>query len=231
MPLKVLSTLAVKTALTRELLAPFTSETGVIPDIDWSPTSVLMNNIAGGARADVAIVIDAPMADLVARGIVVADSVRPLATAGIGIAVKAGAVQPDISTAEALKKALVSARSVALSQSGASGIYFASLLQRLGIADAVNAKATFIPDGFTASKIITGEADLSVQQISELMTIDGVDIVGPLPANIQLPTDFSVGLFRDSRNMPEAQKFIDHLTSKAADDAYKRGGLTSRLAF
>lgn len=229
MPLTVLSTLAVKTALTRNLLPAFAQQTGITPEIRWNPTAVLMRDIATGARDDVVILIDAPMADLVAQGIVLPDRVHPIATAGIGIAVAPGAAIPDISTVENLKAALLSARSVALSQAGASGIYFAKLLERLGIAETVNAKATFIPEGFTAEKIMDGAADMAVQQISELMTVDGVQIVGPLPDVVQLPTDFSVGIFQGAKNQSAADEFVAYLTSPIAHVAYGQGGLTSRL--
>lgn len=230
MPLTVLSTLAVKTAFTRDLLPVFSQRNGITPDIRWSPTTVLMQNIAAGVRADVVISIDAPMADLAVQGIVQPDTVRAIATAVIGIAVAPGATIPNISTVENLKQALVSARSVALSRAGASGIYFSQLLAQLGIADVVNAKATFIPEGFTAEKIIDGSADMAVQQISELMTVDGVQIAGPLPEDVQLTTDFSVGIFKGAENLSAAKQFVAFLSSSDAHAAYERGGLTSRLA-
>lgn len=231
MPLRVLSTLAVKTALTRELLPSFVGKTAIAPDVQWNPTTVLMRKIRDGERADLIVLIDEPMARLTEEGIVTADSVRPIATANIGIAVSPDAPAPDISTVGALRTALASARSVALSQGGASGIYLKELLHSLGIADEVNRKATFIPEGFTAQKILTGEADMAIQQISELMTVDGVKIVGPLPEAVQKPTHFALGLFKDAENPDEAKRFAAHLTSRAAHDAYRRGGLVSRLDF
>ena len=99
------------------------------------------------------------------------------------MAVKAGAPKPDITTVEQFKATLLKARTVAYSKIGASGIFFAGLLDRLGIAGAV--RSLIVPSGFTAERLITGEADLAIQQISELMMVPGIDVVGPLPPDIQ----------------------------------------------
>ena len=125
---------------------------------------------------------------------------------------------------------MVDARAVAYSKAGASGIYFADLIVRLGIAEAVNAKAVIIPMGFTAEKVANGEADLAVQQISELMTVPGIDVVGPFPAEIQVASRFDAAIFTDAANSPGAQAFLRLLTSPAAAQAYADGGLSSRLA-
>ena len=106
----------------------------------------------------------------------------------VGLAVKAGAPKPDIGTAEALKATLLAAQSIAYSRLGASGVFFAELIERLGIAEAVNAKATIIPSGLTGALVARGEAQMAVQQLSELMAVPGLDIVGPLPASLQTPT-------------------------------------------
>ena len=103
----------------------------------------------------------------------------------VGIAVKAGAPKPDISSLATFKAALLAARSVAYSKIGASGLFFAGLIERLGIAAEVNAKAVIVPSGFTAERLTSGEADLAVQQISELMVVPGIEVVGLLPAEIQ----------------------------------------------
>ena len=104
---------------------------------------------------------------------------------------RADHARPDLSTEASFRRALLEARSVAFSRGGASGIYFAGLMERMGIAEAVRAKATIIPAGFAAEKLVSGEADLAVQQISELMVVDGVDIVGPFPDAVQTTMRFS----------------------------------------
>jgi molybdate transport system substrate-binding protein len=189
-----------------------------------------MDRVRNGERADAIIMIDEPMRSLANAGVVRAETVTPIAQAGFGVAVRAGTPAPDISTPELFREALVSARAVAYSLTGASGIYFADLVEALGIAETVKARAVTIPAGFTAEKLITGEADLAVQQISELMSVDGVEIVGPFPEPLQKHTDFSVAVFSDATNPELAEEFVAHLTSLEADRAYRLGGLTSRVA-
>ena len=126
------------------------------------------------------------------------DSVADVAVSLVGVAVKAGAARPDISSVEALKAALLQAKSIAYSRIGASGVFFAELIQRLGIADEVNAKATVIPSGFTAELAARGEVELAVQQVSELMLVPGIDIVGPLPPGAESVTMFTAGVLAGS---------------------------------
>jgi len=102
-----------------------------------------------------------------------------------------GAPRPDLSTADTFRQVLPDARSAALSHGGASGSYFAGLIEQLGIAETIRAKATVIPAGFTAEKLVSGEADLAIQQVSELMVVDGIDIVGPFPAEVQATMRFA----------------------------------------
>lgn len=230
MPLRLMSTLAVEVALKRSLLPSFIEATKIEPEVTWNPTTVIMQRIEVGARADAIILIDGSMTKLVERGVVVGSSVHPIATAKIGVAVAGDAPAPKLVTVEDLKTALLSARSVAYSRGGASGIYFAELIQRLGIAEAINARATIIPEGFTACQIIEGTADLAIQQLSELMSVDGIRIAGQLPEGVQAGTDFSVAAFADADNPEDAARLIAHLTSPDAARSYEDGGLTSRIA-
>lgn len=230
MPLKILSSLAVERALTLHLLPSFEAAEGAAPDVEWNPTKVMMERIRAGARGDVTILIDDAMAELADEGIVDGETIRPIATARIGFAVAPGAPMPDLSDADTVRTALLAARSVAFSQTGASGQFFVGLLDRLGIREEVTANATIIPEGFTAREIVAGRADLAIQQISELMTVDGVAIAGALPEELQKETDFSVALFSDPPDPAAGRRFIDHLTTQAADEAYGKGGLVSRLS-
>jgi molybdate transport system substrate-binding protein len=227
--LTVMSTLAVELALKSALL-PAWRETGQDVDMQWSPTGVLIDRVRAGERGDVLIAIDQPIAELVEQGVLRAGSVRPLAQASFGLGVKAGAALPDISTPELFAQALLEARSVAYSLTGASGIHFQDVTERLGITDAVNRKATRIQAGFTADRVIAGEADLAVQQISELMSIDGIDVVGPFPEPYQKHTDFSAAIFTDSAQPELAEAFLDHLSDATAAEVYGRCGLMARTA-
>lgn len=227
--LKVMSTLAVELALESALL-PAWRATGRDVDMEWSPTGVLIDRVRAGERGDVLIAINQPIAELAEQGLIRAGSVRLMARANFGLGVKRGAPRPDISTPESFKEALLSARSVAYSLTGASGMHFQDVMKRLGITETVGAKATVIHSGFTADRVIAGEADLAVQQISELMSIDGIDVVGPFPDPYQKHTDFAAAIFTDSASPSTATEFLDHLSNERAADVYSHSGLMPLIA-
>jgi molybdate transport system substrate-binding protein len=162
--------------------------------------------------------------ELITDGAVVAASKVDLARSWVGIAVKAGAPHPDITTEAALRAALLSARSVAYSKIGASGIYFAELIQRLGIASEINAKAT-ITAGFTAERLISGEADLAVQQISELKQVAGIEVVGPIPRELQTAAVFTAGRMTVSAKAEEADALLKYLASPEVAPVLRETGL------
>src|SRR3954451_6418188 len=170
---RVLSTLALKGAVNNLSAQVEAAGGGVRIDADFAPTLALLDRLRGGEGADVVILTREGLSDLAREGRVVAGSCADLARSYVGLAVKAGAAHPDIATEPALRTALLGARSVAYSKIGASGILFAQLVERLGIAAEVKARAVVIPSGFTAERLVTGEADLAVQQISELKQVAG----------------------------------------------------------
>ncbi|MCJ8141400.1 substrate-binding domain-containing protein [Ancylobacter sp. A5.8] len=223
----IMSALAVEVAFKRWIVPSFEQQTGIRASIVWDPTTVLMRRVESGERADIILAIDHAMDQLVQDDIVRRDTRIPVARAMVGLAVRKGAPRPDISTVEALKATLLAAPSVAYSLGGASGIYFQRLIEQLGIADEVKARGVTIPAGFTATKVASGEAEYAVQQISELMSVEGVDVVGPFPEAIQAFTDFSAAIFTDARNPEAAQAFLDSLGSDEAVGAYEKGGLSS----
>jgi len=177
---RVLSTLALKGAVHR-LAGQFETISGGRIDADFAPTLALSDRLRRGESADVVILTREGLDELAREGRVVPDSCVDLARSYVGVAVKAGATHPDITTEPALRAALLGARSVAYSRIGASGILFAQLIGRLGIASEINARAKIIPQGFTAERLVTDEADLAVQQISELMQVGGIEVIGPIP--------------------------------------------------
>jgi molybdate transport system substrate-binding protein len=154
----------------------------------------------------------------------VADSRRDLAAAGIGLAVRAGAARPDISTPEALKHALLATKSIAYTVTGASGLHFADVIERLGIADEVNAKATR-RDGLAGERAARGDVDIAVQQISELMQVKGIDIIGPLPDALQKVSVFSAGIFTTAKNTANAAALIAWLSTPETAAIIKAKGL------
>lgn len=206
-------------------ILPAWEKQGHSVDIKWNPTTVIMDNLRAGERSDVAVVTVSAMDELIAAGIVEAETRVELVESRIGLAVKAGEAHPDIRDKEAFIATLLNARSVAYSLGGASGIYFKTLIEKLGIADEINAKATTIPEGFTAEKLVTGEASLAIQQISELMVVPGIEIIGALPDAVQKATSFSAARFKEAKNPQLAQQFLQHLQSPEAAKAYKEQGL------
>lgn len=138
---------------------------------------------------------------------------------------RAGQPHPEIATEAALRKTLLAARSVAYSRLGASGVYFAQLVVRMGIADEINAKATIVEQGFTAERLITGEADLAVQQISELKQVDGIEVIGAVPHELQTPAVFSAGRMADAEQAEAAEALLRYLASPEVVPVLRRSGL------
>ena len=181
--IKVLSTVGMQPA-TPELFAQFEAATGHRIAVTYGLAAVLKTRFLEGAPADVLILTAPIVEDLAKQGKVVAESRKDVARSGVGVAVKAGAPKPDISTPEGLKSAVLAARSIGYSREGASGVAFARVLERLGIADQVKPK--YKDTGTKAGEMLAaGEIDLAAAQIPELMAVRGVDVVGPLPPELQ----------------------------------------------
>ena len=178
-----------------------------------------------GESADVLILVGYALDDLIKNGKAVAGSKVDLVNSKIGVAVKAGAPKPDISTADAVKRALLAAKSVAYSDS-ASGVYVSTeMFNKLGIADDMKDKAKKIPATPVAEIVAKGEAELGLQQISELKAVSGVDIVGPLPDSLQKITVFSAGIATGSKEPEAGKALIKFLGSAAAHDTIVKSGL------
>jgi molybdate transport system substrate-binding protein len=221
---RVLSTLALKGAV-QSLAGQYQAASGVRIDADFAPTLALLERMRRGEVADVVILTREGLAELAREGSVVAASCVDLARSYVGIAVKAGAAHPDIATEPALRAALLAARSVAYSRLGASGILFAQLIERLGIASDINARAVIIPQGFTAERLVTGEADLAVQQISELKQIAGIEVVGGIPRELQTPAVFSAGRMAASDKVAPSDQLLRFLASKDVAPVLRESGL------
>jgi molybdate transport system substrate-binding protein len=178
-----------------------------------------------GEPADVLIMVGYALGDLIKQGKVVADSRVDLVKSPIGIAVKAGAPKPDISSADAVKRALLAAKSVAYSDS-ASGVYVSTeMFEKLGIVDAMKDKAKKIPATPVGETVARGEAEIGFQQIAELRPVSGIDIVGPLPNDLQKITVFSAGIATVSKEPDAGKALIKFLASPAAKDALVKSGL------
>ena len=222
--IRLLSTLALMGAV-RNLAGKYETLTGTRIDADFAPTLGLLDRLQKGETADVLLLTQEGLAGLAATGSVVAESCIDLARSLVGLAVRAGVARPDIATEEALRATLLGARSVAYSRLGASGIFFAQLIAGMGIASEVNARASIVPQGFTAERLLSGEADLAVQQISELKQVAGTDIVGPIPLHLQDPAVFSAGRLSASTRPEQSDRLLKFLASKEVAPALRDSGL------
>ena len=214
-----------------KILAPeFERSTGVHIDTVWGPSmgntpGAIPVRLAKGEAADVLIMVRSSLDELAKKGEVVEGSQVDLARSRIGMAVKTGALVPDISTVEAFRRALVNAKSVAYSDS-ASGVYIASqLYKRLGIEKEMVAKSRQIPAEPVAQVVARGEAEIGFQQMSELQPIPGVTIVGPIPEDLQQITMFSAGVVTRSTSKGAARSLIQFLASVQACPAIKETAL------
>ena len=221
---RVFSTLALKGAV-HGLAGQYQAAGGARIDADFAPTLALLQRLRAGEAADVVILTREGLDEVAREGRSVAESCVDLARSWIGIAVKTGEPHPDIGTEAALRAALLDARSVAYSRLGASGVQFAKLIERLGIAADINAKAQIIPQGFTAERLVSGEADLAVQQISELKQIGDIEVVGPIPYELQTPAVFSAGRMAATNKPAEADRLLRFLASPEVAPALRESGL------
>ena len=212
MATSVLSTLALKGVL--EKLQPPGYE------LRFDSTQAILKRMSGGERADVLILTAEAMQELQASGRVA--QVQALGSSGVSLAVRKGAPRPDIGTQEAFVRALQSAQSVAHSRTGASGLYFSSILEKLNV---TLKKRVIVDQGPVGLAIARGEAELGAQMTCELAPVPGIDIVGPLPAQLQTLTHFSAGVPAGSADPAGALALITLLRSDAARSAMLAGGM------
>jgi molybdate transport system substrate-binding protein len=228
--IKVLSTTAMKMVF-EELSPRFERETGNRLAVTLGPSLVLEKRVGEGEAADVAILTGPGAKELAGRGILVAASLTDVARSSIGIAVPKGAARPDLSSAESFKRAMLAAKSVALSKpvgGGASGAHMAKVFEQLGITEAITAKAKYGAGGaggLAGLVVLRGEADIGIQQMAELIAVDGIDVVGPLPKEIQSVTPFTAGVTANASHAEAGRALIAFLTTPAAKAVIKAKGL------
>ena len=222
--LKVFASNSIR-AVMAELVPQFERSSGLSISVSYDPAKVMLGRIENGETADLIITGSGAIDALVKQGKVLAASRRILARCRVGVAVRAGMPKPDIGTVESLKRALLAAKSVAYTQEGASGMHFSGVIERAGIAREVQAKAVRQPGGLIGELVAAGKAEIAIQQIPELMAVPGIELVGPLPAEIQLVTVTSAGIFSGTKQVEAAQSFIDFLASPAAAPVIQAKGL------
>jgi len=209
----------------REFGPQFERGTGHSLSFSYDPANVIKGQIDSGIAFDVAIVTRQVIDDLATRGKILSDSCRDFGRCGLGLSVRKGAPKPDIGSVEAFKRALLAAESVIRSKDGTSGIYFDTLMDRLGIAEQMRGKIKLGGSGRIAELVVKGEAEMAVQQVSELLPVKGTDFVGPFPPELQLYTMFAAGVATASAQRDAALAFVDALLAPAAVGLLKANGL------
>jgi len=225
--IKVLTTGAFKQVV-ETLIPEFEKATGNKVVLDNGTVGQLQKRVDGGETFDVLVLSPKGIDDYIKQGKIAAGSNATVGKVGVGVMVKDGAPKPDISSVEAFKQALRNAKSVAYidpASGGSSGIYVASLLDKLGVAAEVKPKAKLKDGGHVSDLIASGEAELGIHQISEIFGQKGVTLVGPLPAEIQNYTVYAVGLGSGAKEAEAAKAFIKVLSGPSAAAVLKAKGM------
>jgi len=225
--LKVISAGAVR-GLIAQIIDDYARQTGQKFDFTIGTTGQLRDIIASGQPADLLIVSTPLMAELEKTGRFLPGSRADLGRVGIGVAIRDGAAAPDVATPDAFRQALVAARSVAYTdpaQGGTSGIYFAGLAERLGVADAVKQKSVLTRGGREAAiEVAEGRAEMAIVFISEAMAVKGVRLAGPLPGPLQDYSAYAAAIPASSTDAAAARAFVAALTSPAMAERWRANG-------
>ena len=206
------------------LVPPFERASAHKVAVSFLSGAVLPVKIKEGAHADLVVTTPQTIDDLVKAGKVVAGTRVDFVRSAAGVAVRAGAAKPDISTPEALKAALLAAKTVGYSQ-GASGQHFLTVVEKLGIADAVKRKAVIAQGRPVGAAIASGEAEIGVQQVAELRPVPGTDVIGEMPADLQKQIPYSAGIVAKGKDEQTARALVSFLRSEAALEVLKRKGM------
>lgn len=221
---KVIASNAAKEAVL-DLIPAFEKSSGHKVTMIWAGTEAITKRISGGEIVDV-VLIAAPNIDkLISEKKLVEGSRTNIAKSGIGVAVRAGLPKPDISSGDAVKKAVLDAKSVAYS-SGPSGFYIAELLKKMGIAEQIKDKVKQTPSGVQVGEVVArGDADLGFQQISELLHVNGIHYLGPLPPDIQHLTIWSTGIHSTAPSPDAAKALVKYLSGPDAGASIRKAGM------
>ena len=224
--LKLLTAGAFK-SVALEIIPEFEKRTGHKVTVDNDTAGGLSKRVADGEYFDVVVMPPLGLGPFLGSK-VVESSAKALARAGIGVAVKEGAAKPDISSVDTFKKALLAARAIAYvdpASGGSSGIYLAKLFEKMGIAEQLKSKTVLVKGGLVAEKVASGEAEIVVHQISEIVPVKGVVMIGPLPAELQKVTVYSAGLAARSTHPATARAFMAFLVRPAFKAKFAAAGL------
>lgn len=207
-----------------ELVPEFERTTGHKVVTIWAPTVEMMQRLKGGETVDLVIIAADSLDELVKARKIAPESRVDLAKSGIGVAIRQGAPKPDIGTTEAFKRTLLAAKSIAYS-TGPSGVYIKSLFDRMGIADELKPKMKQVQGVPIGEVVARGEAEIGFQQVSEILPVAGIELLGPLPADIQRITVFSAGVHVGAQQPDAAKALVRFLTAPAAFPVIRKKGM------
>lgn len=222
--IRIISSMATRQLLA-ELVAEFQQRSGLTVSTEAVGGVDAAKRVQAGEAFDVVVLAANAIDQLIQSGRIVAGSRVDLVQSGVSVAVRQGVARPDIGSEEAVKRAIVEARSVSYS-TGPSGAHLAQLFERWGIADEIRSRIVQAPPGVPVGSLVAkGEVELGFQQLSELIHLDGIDVLGPLPPTIQIITTFSAGLSATSTQAEAVRQMLDFMASPAADAAKRRNGM------
>lgn len=208
-----------------KLLPGFERESGHKVELILDTAKNSLARIKAGERADVAVLLGKSIDELAGMGVLIADSRQPFSRSTIGIGVLAGAPKPDISTVDAFKRTLLNAKSIAHTVHGPSGAYFPGLIERLGIAAEIKPKTVTRPGGYIGVVVTAGEAEMAFQQICELLAVPGIDVVGPIPEEIQYNFDSKAAIFTESRKQTAGRELLNYFARPEQAATFTAAGL------
>ena len=225
--IKVLASVALTAAL-NELAPQYERTTGNKLSLGYSLVADIRKRVLDGETADVIILSRPVMDDLQKQGKLASGSIADVAGIAVAVTTRAGAPKPDISSADALKRSLLAAKSIVYAdpaKGGLSGVYFARVLERLGIADQMKSKTILVPGDQSAEVVVKGEAEIGVAQTSEIIPVVGAQLVGSLPGDLNLVTVFSAGLGAGSKVADAATSYVKFITGPSAAAVLKTRGM------
>jgi molybdate transport system substrate-binding protein len=225
--IKVFSTIGVKSVL-EELIPKFEMSSGHKLDVTWSTAALLAKRVESGEQADAVILIKNNVETLLKGGKIVPGTDTLFGQSIFAVGVRAGAPKPDISTPDAFKQSLLAAKGVSYSNpasGGASGVYIAKQIERMGITGQLKDKTKFPPpDGFSGTLLVSGDADIAIQSKPELLSVPGVAIVGPLPGDMAFTVVYAGGVQVGATQADAAKAFVNYLKSPEAQAVFKANG-------
>jgi molybdate transport system substrate-binding protein len=224
---KVFSTIGVKSVL-EELIPKFEKSTGHKLNVTWSTAALLTKRVEAGEQADALILIKSNVETLLKAGKIAPGTATTFGQSIFAIGVKSGGPKPDISTPEAFKKSLLASKGVSYSNpasGGASGVYISKQIEKMGIAEQLKNKTKFPPSGgFSGTLLISGDADIAIQSKPELLTVPGVEVVGPLPGDMAFTVVYAGGVQSGAARSEAAKAWFEFLKSPEAQAVFKAKG-------